>query len=41
MKMRTIGQEKLQLSEIGYGCMGLNHHRGPAKDTKKMKRVVQ
>lgn len=40
MKTRTIGPNNLQLSELGYGCMGLNHHRGPAKDPKEMLRVV-
>lgn len=41
MKKRIIGQNKLEMSELGYGCMGLNHHRGPAKDPKEMMRVVQ
>ncbi|MFQ7235648.1 MAG: aldo/keto reductase, partial [Enterococcus hulanensis] len=41
MKKRMIGQNKLEMSELGYGCMGLNHHRGPAKDPKEMMRVVQ
>ena len=41
MKKRMIGQNKLEMSELGYGCMGLNHHRGPAKDPKEMMRVVK
>lgn len=41
MKKRTLGQQKLEVSELGYGCMGLNHHRGPAKEPKEMARVVQ
>lgn len=34
MNKRMIGQNKLEMSELGYGCMGLNHHRGPAKGPK-------
>ena len=41
MKTRIIGQGKLHMSELGYGCMGLNHHRGPAKDPKEMMQVIQ
>jgi len=38
MTARTIG--KMKTSEIGFGCMGLNHHRGPAKDRNEMISVV-
>ncbi|EFT95186.1 aldo/keto reductase [Enterococcus faecalis] len=40
MKQRTLGKTGLITSEIGFGCMGLNYHRGPAKDSKKMIEVV-
>ncbi len=29
MKMRELGRSGLQVSAIGYGCMGLNHGYGP------------
>ncbi len=35
MKRRILGNG-LETSEIGFGCMGLNHHRGPAKDRNEM-----
>lgn len=31
MLFRTLGRG-LEVSAIGFGCMGLNHHRGPALD---------
>lgn len=30
MKTRFLGAQRLAVSEIGFGCMGLNHNRGPA-----------
>lgn len=36
MEKRVLGKEKLEVSEIGFGCMGLNYHRGPAKDKNEM-----
>lgn len=39
MKKRQLGS--LTVSEMGFGCMGLNHHRGPAKDRNEMIKVVQ
>ena len=38
MKKRKLGN--LETSELGFGCMGLNYHRGPAKDPKEMIKVV-
>ena len=29
MLKRTLGRQGLEVSAIGFGCMGLNHHRGP------------
>lgn len=40
MNTRKIGKNGFICSEIGYGCMGLNYHRGPAKDRKEMIKVV-
>lgn len=40
MKTRQLGKNGLITSEIGFGCMGLNYHRGPAKDRNEMISVV-
>lgn len=40
MKSRMLGKSGLTTSEISFGCMGLNHHRGPAKDRNEMISVV-
>ena len=32
MQTRKLGDSGLAVSAIGLGCMGLNHHRGPAPD---------
>jgi aryl-alcohol dehydrogenase-like predicted oxidoreductase len=32
MQTRKLGDSGLTVSAIGLGCMGLNHHRGPAPD---------
>ncbi|RZN10935.1 aldo/keto reductase [Bradyrhizobium genosp. SA-3] len=36
MQTRAIGNCGLAVSTIGLGCMGLNHHRGPAPDRNEM-----
>ncbi|WP_106450770.1 aldo/keto reductase [Trichococcus alkaliphilus] len=41
MNKRTLGSEGLVTSELGFGCMGLNHDRGPAKDRNEMMKVAQ
>ena len=40
MKTRILGKNGLESSEIGFGCMGLNYHRGPAKDRNEMISVI-
>ncbi|MEC0225647.1 aldo/keto reductase [Paenibacillus alba] len=40
MKKRILGNNGLETSLLGFGCMGLNYHRGPAKDRNEMIRVV-
>jgi aryl-alcohol dehydrogenase-like predicted oxidoreductase len=32
MKKRTLGRSGLEVSELGFGCMGLSHGFGPATD---------
>lgn len=41
MNKRTLGSQGLVTSELGFGCMGLNHHRGPVKDRNEMMKVVR
>lgn len=40
MNSRQLGNTGLETSEIGFGCMGLNYHRGPAKNPKEMTKVI-
>ena len=40
MKTRTLGNDNLQVSAIGLGCMGMSHGYGPAKDKNEMIRVL-
>ena len=40
MKKRILGKDELIVSEIGFGCMGLNYHRGAVKDKNEMISVV-
>jgi aryl-alcohol dehydrogenase-like predicted oxidoreductase len=35
MQKRLLGNENLEVSALGLGCMGLNYHRGPAPDRKE------
>lgn len=41
MQTRTLGNNGLVVSAIGLGCMGLNHHRGPAPDRGEMVALVR
>ena len=41
MQTRVIGKSGLAVSAIGFGCMGMNHHRGPAPDRAAMIALVQ
>lgn len=40
MKKRILGNNGLETSLLGFGCMGLNYHRGPVKDRNEMIQVV-
>ncbi len=41
MDKRTLGRSGLQVSAIGLGCMGMNHHRGPAPDKNAMIALIR
>jgi aryl-alcohol dehydrogenase-like predicted oxidoreductase len=41
MKKRTLGRSGLQVSAVGPGCMGMNHHRGPAPDRAEMIALIR
>lgn len=40
MQDRALGTSGLVTSAIGLGCMGMNHHRGPAPDKAAMIRLI-
>ena len=40
MRKRTLGKSKLEVSEIGFGCMGMSHSYGPPKDKADMIRLL-
>ena len=41
MQTRKLGNGDLTVSAIGLGCMGLNHHRGPAPERKEVIALIQ
>jgi aryl-alcohol dehydrogenase-like predicted oxidoreductase len=41
MKKRTLGRNGLQVSELGFGCMGLSFGYGPATDKQEAIRVIR
>jgi aryl-alcohol dehydrogenase-like predicted oxidoreductase len=41
MQARMLGKNRLAVSAIGLGCMGLNYHRGPAPDRAAMIALVR
>ena len=41
MEMRKLGRSGLEVSAIGLGCMGMNHHRGPAPDRTEMIALIR
>ena len=41
MKKRTLGNDKLEVSAIGLGCMGMSYGYGPAADTTDMISLIR
>ncbi len=41
MRMRTLGRSGLEVSALGLGCMGMNHHRGPAPERREMLALIR
>jgi aryl-alcohol dehydrogenase-like predicted oxidoreductase len=41
MKMRTLGSSGLEVSAMGLGCMGMNHHRGNTSSREEMIALVR
>ena len=41
MQTRKLGHSGLAVSALGFGCMGLDHHRGPAPDRSAMIALVR
>jgi aryl-alcohol dehydrogenase-like predicted oxidoreductase len=41
MKTRTLGNDRLEVSALGLGCMGMSFGYGPPKDTGEMIRVIR
>jgi aryl-alcohol dehydrogenase-like predicted oxidoreductase len=41
MRKRTLVGSGLEVSAIGLGCMGMNHHRGPAPEEREMLALIR
>ena len=41
MQMRELGNSGLQVSAIGLGCMGMNHHRGVVPEKSEMIALIR
>jgi aryl-alcohol dehydrogenase-like predicted oxidoreductase len=41
MKTRTLGSSGLEVSAIGFGCMGMSHHRGNTASRTEMIAVMR
>lgn len=41
MKTRQLGTSGLEVSELGFGCMGLSHGYGPATNEKDAIAIIQ
>jgi aryl-alcohol dehydrogenase-like predicted oxidoreductase len=41
MQKRKLGKGGLEVSALGFGCMGMNHHRGPAAGKNDMIALIR
>jgi len=41
MHKRVLGASGLEVSSLGLGCMGMNHHRGPVPDHDEMVSLIR
>ena len=41
MNKRKLGNSRLEVSEIGLGCMGMTHAYGPAQDFKSIRKSMR
>jgi aryl-alcohol dehydrogenase-like predicted oxidoreductase len=41
MQKRKLGNSGLEVSAVGLGCMGMNHHRGPVADKNDMIALIR
>ena len=41
MKKRTLGNDKLEVSAIGLGCMGMSFGYGPPGEKSEMIKVIR
>jgi aryl-alcohol dehydrogenase-like predicted oxidoreductase len=41
LEKRALGKCRLEVSAIGLGCMGMNHHRGPVADKSEMIALIR
>jgi len=41
MQKRKLGNRNLEVSAIGFGCMGMSYHRGPAPDRNAMIALIR
>ena len=41
MRRRSLGRSGLEVSALGLGCMGMNHHRGPAPERREMIALIR